>query len=387
MGIFFKTKILRAVVLVCAAFAFASCSSAPAPRTSALGAGENSQTSSPKAIAKPVAQPSELAVAEPSQQKKPAAARALASGTSANVAKMSDDEIYDALSKADSTNISLSHKKLMDILRDQQKFFERVGRGSRMREAETISAYRRLRSLWEEYLLSNPDDIEASIIFGKFLRRVGDGTTAYGVFCEVEKKKNDIHVVKQQLATYEGEIGMWKESYEHLQQAMKLSPDNPVYLTQFAQLILVYRSDLKDFLKLSQNEIDAKMLDAYARVARLLPNDVDAQTRYAQAFYDLASADWNAAYAQWLVVEKMTTLNVERQNVWANRARVLVELNRDEEAEKLLRQVTLPSFTRSKAMLLGEIERARQVSKNAESERSEVSSSGEKKPTKNTYSY
>lgn len=266
--------------------------------------------------------------------------------------------MQEALERVDRENASLSQRRLIEILRAQVRFFSNYKKGTRMSSAENISAYRRLRSMWEEYFLENSKDADALIVFGKFLRRTGDPSAAYGIFCQADKARHTDAITKQQMATYEGEIGMFKEAYSHLQDAINLDADNPIYLGQLAQLILFYRERLSAELKLSTKELDEKMLGAYQRVAEILPENMDAQTRYAQAFYDVVSADWNKALVQWNKVEKLAQLNLEKQTVKANKARVLIELHRDKEAQELLREVTLPSLARSKAALLGVIEDA-----------------------------
>ena len=273
---------------------------------------------------------------------------------------LSASDIDSAIASAGEGNRTLARKKLLEILEQERKFYKIMGKGSRMKEAEALSAYRRINSQWEAYLLENPDDIEARILFGKFLRKTGNISDAYAQFCIADSKNPNIAVVKHQMAVFEAETGMAKEAYAHMLDALKLQPDNALYMSQMAKLLTLGRGTLQEHLGLDNAAYDAKLLSYYSAAAGKLPNDYRIQADYALAFYDLSKADWSAALAQWEKVGKLAALNVDRQVVLANKARVLIELNRDAEAEALLEGVTLPALSDAKNKLLGEIKRARE---------------------------
>ena len=290
--------------------------------------------------------------------------------------KMSMEDFSEKIALADTKNVSLARKKLLDILGEQARFYKRMGNDTRLKEIETLSAYRRIMSLWEGYFLENPNDVEARIIYGKFLRSTGKASDAYAEFCAADRLDPSIAVVKQQMATFEAETGRVKESYAHICDAVRIEPDNAVYVWQAAKLMVSRRDVLEEHLKLSPEEYDKKFLSLYARAAELEPTVASFQTDYALSFFDaVKKPDWNAALRQWKRVEKLAALNLDRQIVLANMARVLIELNRDDEAEKLLESVTLDSIAGVKSALLAEIERARKEG------------AARKVPERKTYSY
>jgi len=267
--------------------------------------------------------------------------------------------------------ISLSQRKLLDIIDEQHRFFERVKNKSKMNYADVLSIKTRIDSLWAEYLAEFPDDVEALIIHGKFLRATGDDKLAYDDFCKADRLNPKIAVVKQQMANYEAECGLFKESYDSIEEALKLEPDNPVYLTQQAQLILFYREEfiIKNYF--TQAQLDSKMINCYRRAAELCPQSSDAQWRYAQAFYDVGRADWSVALVQWeKILKEYAPLNIDKQTALANKARVLIELNRDADAVAVLEEVNLPALQKDKNKLLAL-----------------VSSSGDTRPQKNNYTH
>ena len=277
-------------------------------------------------------------------------------------------------------NFSLSQRKLLEIISEQNRFFERSGRNTAMSKNDSVSLQRKIESLWAEYLIDNPRDADALIIYGKFLRSTGENSRAYAAFKKADSIDGEIAVVKQQMATYEAEEGIWREAYADMKKAVELEPDNPVYLTQLAQLILIFRQVMMNDGGYEQADLDAEMISCYARAAELQPDSVQAQRNYALAFYDVGKADWNAALAQWEKVLSMAELNLEKQTALTNKARVLIELNRDGEAEEVLEGVTLPALLKPKMALIS-------IVKKAKKEREKTDAAASAAPGKKLYSY
>ncbi len=259
-----------------------------------------------------------------------------------------------------SDNQTLSQKKVLEILSEQEKFFDRASLKSVPSASDTISNKRRIDSLWKQYLLENPKDVEARILCAKFQRACGDNETAYVYFKEADEMNPNIAVVKQQLSVYEAESGAAIEAYGHIEDALALEPDVPVYNIQAAQTILFFRDEISKEKNIPREELDKKMIFYYRRAAELAPGDSTLQWKYARAFYDVKNADWNAALKQWdFVLENCAAFDVEKQTALANKARVLIELNRDSEAEGILKKIDNPNLSDSKNALLAEIVRAK----------------------------
>ncbi len=259
------------------------------------------------------------------------------------------------------SSFSLSNRKLLEIIDEQSRFFSQANNKSIMSAADTSSAARRIQSLWEEYLITNPNDVEALIIYGKFRRAIGDADTAYMIFKDADSINPNLAVVKQQLCTREAESGMYEEAYGHIRDAVRLEPKNPVYHTQLAQLIMVFRQLMISDGKHTQKELDAEMLAAYKKAFELTPNDREAKWRYAAAFYEVGKADWNAALKLWEEIVADSTFDFERQTALINKARVLMELRRDAEAESILKSIRLEGLAEDKAALLYEIEKSKKT--------------------------
>lgn len=248
---------------------------------------------------------------------------------------------------------TLSQKKLLDIIEEQDRFFERIRGKSRMSHSDALSLKSKIDSLWSEYLAEFPDDVDALVLNGKFLRATGGDELSYKQFSRADTLSPNLPVVKQQLANYEAEHGLAKHAYDNMRAAVSLAPENSVYRLQLAQLILVFREELIARHGFSQDALDAELAQSYARAAELEPENGEIRKKYALSFYDLGRADWNEALRQWnIVLEKFSPLNIDKQTALANKARVLVELGRDADAREILKKVDAPALQADKRKLL-----------------------------------
>lgn len=285
-----------------------------------------------------------------------------------------DEDVSAARAKASSAanregradSWTLSQRRLLDIVALQNDLFADPNAdsldGGALAEAALRTKAMRIDSLWKTYFLDFPDDSEALIIYGKFLRRIGRRDSAYDAFKRAAALAPDAAVAYQQMSALEAESGMSAEAFAHIRAALKIEPDNEVYLRQTAYILVLAKKELVG-RGLSTREFDALLSRCYRRIFEKNPADKDAKLRYAQSFYDLFEPDYARALALWREIRRDSALNIDRQTASANIARVLVELNRDAEAEAVLREVDLPQLMRAKKLLLSEIERAKNVSK------------------------
>ena len=262
----------------------------------------------------------------------------------------------DAPRKQAKASFTLSQSKLLDIIKAQEELFSdpnilEMGIHS---QSELNSRATRVNSMWKTYFLSNPNDVEALVLYGKFLRKIGKSAMAYETFKQADKLNGSLAVVKQQLSAIEAEEAQVENAFKHIREALDLEPNNPIYLKQTAYIMVVAKKDIVGKI-ISAEQFDEILTHCYKIPSEQNPTNREAKLRYAQSFYDLHNPDWNTALSLWKEVLEMSSLNLEIQIAKANMARVLVELNRDEEASVLLKDVDASSLQRAKMLLLKEI--------------------------------
>lgn len=252
---------------------------------------------------------------------------------------------------------TLGQKKILDIAKLQDELFANPNAAleGEMARAELKTKAVRIISMWKTYFAENPDDVHALLIYGKFLRRIGLDGEAYAAFSKAEKLDPNLAVAKQQMSALEAERGMAREAFAHIRQAMRLEPENTVYMRQCAYILILGKKDLAGGKVVSNAEFDSLAEFCYRKIYESDKSNRAEKVRYAQSFYDLFKPDWQKALSIWREILSESALNLERQTAAANIARVLIELGRDAEAEEALKSVDLPSLARAKRLLLEEI--------------------------------
>ena len=162
--------------------------------------------------------------------------------------------------------------------------------------------------------------------------------------------------MKHQLAVYESENGQFPEAYAHFLDALKLEPENNVYISQTAKFLMVARTELAASGKFDIAQLDKKMLECYRKWADSSAPNSQAKWECAKAFYSVSHPDWEEALSRWEDIIKNSALELERQTALANKARVLIELRRDDQAREILAKVVNEHLAEDKAKLLGVIE-------------------------------
>ena len=138
---------------------------------------------------------------------------------------------------------------------------------------------------YDAYLGANPKDTNALILYGKFLRRVGQEQHAVGYFLEADSINPKLAVVKQQLANYLIEEGRPIDAFPFLIMTIELAPEQADYHYHLGNFLFLFEDDLavKGFGKDSAR---AFMHKSFKQAAKLSPSNFDYQLRFAQSFFD-----------------------------------------------------------------------------------------------------
>jgi len=256
-----------------------------------------------------------------------------------------------------STSFTMSQRELLNILSEQKALIDEALSDKEKLRNELASRFKILMGKWSAYLAKYPDDVEAIIIYGKFMRQIGENEAAYNAFKKADELKPNLAVVKQQLATYEGDTGNYEDSYKNLLLAIELDPESAIYRYQLGELLSVFRSDFLINDILTQEDLDVLLLKSFKEAHLLDKKNMAFFWRYAQSFYDVKSANWQEAFDAWEELIPLLYVQVDKETAYINKARVLIELYRDDEALALMENIHHPSLIRDKARLIEVIKR------------------------------
>lgn len=250
--------------------------------------------------------------------------------------------------------LTLAGQRLTQIVERQREFFERASEPNRpLGEEELTRRAQALVTAYETYLDDNPEDVHGLILYGKFLRRMGQDRQAAGLFLEADKVDPRLAVVKQHLANYLVEEGRPADALPFLLKAVALEPKEPVYHHQLGVFLFLFGEDLIE-LGLTTEETNANgMHDAFRVASDLSPGNFEYKLRYGQSFFDAADPNWDKALSVWRTLrrEARSRPAEEREYLAMGEARVLAELKRADEAKVLLRSIRSPSLRATKESL------------------------------------
>ena len=254
------------------------------------------------------------------------------------------------------TGSDLASQRLLSIAEKEAGIYKKIAKDPEFYSDEDLD--RRINELlqsYRTYLLDQPHDVSAYILYGKLLRRVSENEQAFYAFLKADELDPKIAVVKQQIGNYLAEEEKGKAALSFYLQAVELGPDVPVYHFSLGQLIYDFRNEFISSGIFTRDALEREMLKAFAKAAELAPNNFNYQMRLGEAYYDLASPDWKSALIHWNKLHGDATTLLRKEILDLHRARTLGKLGRTNEAETLLINVRNAALQDSKTQVINEI--------------------------------
>lgn len=252
---------------------------------------------------------------------------------------------------------NLAEQKLGRIVARQEALFEALEADPDVySEREQRRQLDRIFSDYRRYLIDNPEDVHAYILFGKLLRVAELYDEANQMFVRANMLDPKIAVVKQQIANYLAEKGSFGLSLAYFINAIQLEPDMALYHSQLGELLAAFKVGFVQEKLLTEPEVDEKLLGAFERAAKLAPGERKLQLRYAEAFYDVFNPDWEKVLEYWKVLEKTSPDRVDTEYLFLQQGRVLTEMAYYSEARRCLAKVFCKEWEKSRQELLQDID-------------------------------
>jgi tetratricopeptide (TPR) repeat protein len=265
--------------------------------------------------------------------------------------------------------ITLSSQILGRIIDKQIRFFEISGNGGNHTNPELTRKAQEIVSDYEVYLGENPKDANALILYGKFLRKVGQEQHAVDYFLEADSVNPKLAVVKQQLANYLIEEGRPVDAFPFLIMTIELAPSQPDYHFHLGNFLFLFEEELVKEKIISKDRARSFMHKSFKQAAKFAPTNFDYQLRYAQSFFDFPDSSKEEALEVWdnLIRKFPDRSSTEKDYFKLCKARVLLELNRKSDALTLLNSVSSSTLDSAKQSLIHQVNRkAEKKKKNKE---------------------
>jgi tetratricopeptide (TPR) repeat protein len=165
----------------------------------------------------------------------------------------------------------------------------------------------------------------------------------------------DIPVVKNLLGNYLAEEGRPAEALPYFMAAIQLAPREPLYHYNLGLLLASARDDFLKDDHWTRAALDHSMIEAFRRAAELAPGRIEYTYRYAKAFYDLETPDWENALKAWRAIEPQAKPGPELQLIHLQEANILLKQKKPDDARGLLDAITDPKLAEEKQKLVAQL--------------------------------
>ncbi|MGF1484496.1 MAG: tetratricopeptide repeat protein [Opitutales bacterium] len=248
--------------------------------------------------------------------------------------------------------------RLQRLIEDERRLFAEFERfPERYSDGEKERRVRAVADGYQAFIADNPENVYALILYGKLLRRVGDSEGAKVLFLRADEINPRLAVVKQQVGNYLFEEGHFVEALPWFLTALELEPEVALYHYQAGETLALAKAELLADGVYTAEALDRAMFSAFAGAVDRAPHERQYEMRLAEAYFDASNPDWSQALKLWVELEATSQSAVERAVVRLQRARVLLELGRTEEARELALSVdTEPALEPSRREVLRRID-------------------------------
>lgn len=248
---------------------------------------------------------------------------------------------------------TLADQRLHRIVQQQRTVYAEIGEQG---DAPLTPAQEsRLSSIAQQYnvqITTFPDHLSSHLLFGKFLRDIGEYAQANLIFLRANQIDPNIAVVKQQIGNYLAENGEYALALPYFLSAVELEPNEPVYHFQLGELIYRFRDYLIADGAYTRDILDQQMIQAFAKAAALAPEQQVYLYRHAEAYFDIEKPNWNKALAAWRALYHTQPSEREREVIALQTARIYLQLGEADKVRSLTAQVTSPALQEAKQSLL-----------------------------------
>ena len=197
-----------------------------------------------------------------------------------------------------------------------------------------------VRKGYETFIAQHTNHVGALVAYASFLGDIGDeeGNRNY-LERALEIDKAD-PAIWNNLANYYGHRGPVKKAFSYYEKAIELDPNEPVYYHNFGTTVFLFRTDVKEYYDINEQQVFDKALGLYSNAMRLSPTDFPLASDIAQTYYGIKPPRTEAALTAWTNAFNLANDEIEREGVQAHFARIKLNVGRFDEARAHLDAVT-----------------------------------------------
>jgi tetratricopeptide (TPR) repeat protein len=197
-----------------------------------------------------------------------------------------------------------------------------------------------VRKGYETFLQQHTNHIGARIAYGSFLNDIGDEEGQREQLEQALELDKTDPAIWNNLANYYGHRGSVKKAFGYYEKAIELDPTEPIYYQNFGTTVYLFRTDVKEYYTINEQQVFDKALNLYSNAVRLAPEDFLLATDVAETYYGIKPPRTEEALLAWTNAFKLAHDEIEREGVQAHFARIKLNVGRFDEARKHLDAIT-----------------------------------------------
>lgn len=228
----------------------------------------------------------------------------------------------------------------------ENEAFRAAGGGLKPEELSSKIAIRLtgIVDLYEAFLKKHPDHVEARIAYGSFLNEVNEDEKAAEQWEKARLLDPLNPAVWNDLANYFGHVGPVTNAFAYYAKAIELDPDEPIYYSNFATTVYLFRRDAESFYGINEQQVFDKALALYHKALDLTPGSFEVASDLAQTYYGIKPFRMDDAMKAWQDAFKLAKSDVERQSVYIHFARLEIKAQHYDSASNHLAMVVAPEL-------------------------------------------
>jgi tetratricopeptide (TPR) repeat protein len=199
----------------------------------------------------------------------------------------------------------------------------------------------RLETDYRHFLNDHPDHARAMVAYGDFLEDHQREEEAMRWWQKAVTVDPHEAYAYNNIANYYGHNGRAADAMKLYDKAIALAPAEPIFRFNWATTCVSFRNQSREVYGWTNEEIFQRSLDQFRKARDLDPQNFDLATAYAETFYMIPKADWEAAYAAWKYCLNLQLDELQRQLVFMHLARVSIRRERYDEAKEWTAKMTV----------------------------------------------
>ncbi|MBL9173111.1 MAG: tetratricopeptide repeat protein [Verrucomicrobiales bacterium] len=221
--------------------------------------------------------------------------------------------------------------------------------GARIRERAAP-----VRRRYERFIAEHPRHAKARMAFGSFLNDIGEEEDAIEQWEKARTLDPTDPAAWNNLANVYAHIGPVTKSFPYYEEALRLNPDEPVYLHNFGTLVFMFRRDATNYFKCDEQAVFTRAFELYKRAIERDPHNFQLAADVAQTYYGWRLPEegpaeerrkaelnlQNTALQAWTNALAIAATDEEREGVQLHFARWNIRGGRYDEARTNLSLVT-----------------------------------------------